>query len=986
MSDIKTIRVIPFSGKAEDWNRWSKTFLATATAKGHREVLKPTDPTKLADPVLNIQVYNDLILSCQEDITFGIVDESISTDFLDGDARLAWKNLQDKFEPSTGAAKVQLKQEFHQLRLNSVEEDPDIWITQLELKRRRLKTLGAVIDEDDLILHILNHLPKEYETVVELCEEDLSRGNINLNTVKERIRARFTRLQKLMEDPDEAVALMMRSQFKGACTVCGKIGHKGSDCFTLEKNKAKKEAYYKKVEQNRKKNKNKGKWTPRNSQDKNKKKDDPSRTAYNDEMVLIANDMKKFKENTWVADSGATTHMCNSLEGMYDLEDSNLTISVGDGRSMSTVKVGKFKGSITDSEGKTTTVTLTNVSYVPELMVNLVSLTAVMEKGCSVSGSKEGIEIRKGQWSMNFDTKFGTPHGHVFGTTIVPQRETEMAFIATKPNKNYMEVHQLLGHPGREKLLGTCKRLQWNLSQADAHACEDCLVAKARRANLNKVSKNHSTKPGERIMIDISSIKDKNHSKIGRFWLLVVDKATDMKWSYFLTTKKQQVPLLLGFIKKLKEMGQPVRYIRCDNGGENLTLKRQLDNEGSNIKFEFTARHTPQQNGKVERAFATLYGRMRAMMASAGIDGEAKQRLWMEAAATATKLDNILHNDGDVSPYKKFYQEDPDYEKHLRTFGELGVVTVQPGGTIKSKLEDRGTKSMFLGYAANHAGNVYRMLNLKTNKVLITRDVKWLDTFKDRTVRENIYQPDDDEDLHLVQPVPRNEPNNNEAQEELQQIQEAEFVVPDDNEPRRPVRLIRELQGLQSFNRPGRLELEGETNQFCFFVPDGTNSDDNTPTTFEDAWHHNNPVEREQWRKAIRLEFNQMLKNKVWRKEGMDHLPSNRKGIGTKWVFKQKKNGVYRARLVVKGYDQIAGVDFKYNFAPVTSEVTLRILLILWVLEDYYAEVADVQTAFLHGDLEEELFIKIPTGYKEFLEETSEKIEKKYLQLEKSCS
>jgi len=132
------------------------------------------------------------------------------------------------------------------------------------------------------------------------------------------------------------------------------------------------------------------------------------------------------------------------------------------------------------------------------------------------------------------------------------------------------------------------------------------------------------------------------------------------------------------------------------------------------------------------------------------------------------------------------------------------------------------------------------------------------------------------------------------------------------------------------------------------------------------------------------LEFRQMLKNKVWRKEGLDHLPRNRKGIGTKWVFKQKKNGVYRARLVVKGYDQIAGVDFQYNFAPVTSEVTLRILLIMWVIEDYFAEVADVQTAFLHGDLEEELFIKIPDGYKEFLAETNESIDQKYLQLGKS--
>ena len=145
MTDIKAIRVIPFSGKTEDWNRWSKTFLANATARGHREVLKPADPNKPADAALNIQVYNDLILSCQDDITFGIVDESISTEFPDGDARLAWKNLQEKFEPSTGAAKVQLKQEFHQLKLTSVEEDPDAWITQLELKRRSSRVKRALI-------------------------------------------------------------------------------------------------------------------------------------------------------------------------------------------------------------------------------------------------------------------------------------------------------------------------------------------------------------------------------------------------------------------------------------------------------------------------------------------------------------------------------------------------------------------------------------------------------------------------------------------------------------------------------------------------------------------------------------------------------------------------------------------------------------------------------------------------------------------------
>ncbi len=81
------------------------------------------------------------------------------------------------------------------MKLEIADEDRDPWLTALELKRRRLKTLGATMEDDDVIIHILNNLSREYETVVELCEEDLSKGNISLATVKERIRARFNRLQ-----------------------------------------------------------------------------------------------------------------------------------------------------------------------------------------------------------------------------------------------------------------------------------------------------------------------------------------------------------------------------------------------------------------------------------------------------------------------------------------------------------------------------------------------------------------------------------------------------------------------------------------------------------------------------------------------------------------------------------------------------------------------------------------------------------------------
>ena len=103
---IKTIRVIKFSGKDADWNRWSKTFRAMSVTKGYNDVLNPKNPSIKQDLDENTMAYGDLLLACQEDLSFGIVEESTSTNFPDGDARLAWKNLKRRYKPIDGAALI----------------------------------------------------------------------------------------------------------------------------------------------------------------------------------------------------------------------------------------------------------------------------------------------------------------------------------------------------------------------------------------------------------------------------------------------------------------------------------------------------------------------------------------------------------------------------------------------------------------------------------------------------------------------------------------------------------------------------------------------------------------------------------------------------------------------------------------------------------------------------------------------------------------
>ena len=155
-----------------------------------------------------------------------------------------------------------------------------------------------------------------------------------------------------------------------------------------------------------------------------------------------------------------------------------------------------------------------------------------------------------------------------------------------------------------------------------------------------------------------------------------------------------------------------------------------MQDKGLGVTFEYTAQNTPQQNGKVKRTFATLYSRMRAMMEAAGFEYDRQLELWRKAASTATKLSNIMVTKStEKSHHKRFFGIKPKIVDNLRTFGDLLVVTANPGPTIKGKIEDRGILCVFLGYAAGHDGKTYRMLNLKTRKVLLTRDVKWLHKF-----------------------------------------------------------------------------------------------------------------------------------------------------------------------------------------------------------------------------------------------------------------
>ena len=156
---------------------------------------------------------------------------------------------------------------------------------------------------------------------------------------------------------------------------------------------------------------------------------------------------------------------------------------------------------------------------------------------------------------------------------------------------------------------------------------------------------------------------------------------------------------------------------------ELILVSKNKDTTGKIV----SAPGKPQQNGVVERAFVTVMGRARAMMNHAGFTMAERQQLWCEAAQTATILDNILLQESAKSPpFTQFFGVDAKYANHLRVFGELCVVADTDNKVGRTKIDPRGKISLFVGYITQHAGDVYRLLNPKTSRVVQREDVKWI--------------------------------------------------------------------------------------------------------------------------------------------------------------------------------------------------------------------------------------------------------------------
>ena len=134
------------------------------------------------------------------------------------------------------------------------------------------------------------------------------------------------------------------------------------------------------------------------------------------------------------------------------------------------------------------------------------------------------------------------------------------------------------------------------------------------------------------------------------------------------------------------------------------------------------------------------------------------------------------------------------------------------------------------------------------------------------------------------------------------------------------------------------------------------------PQSFKEAM---SSPEAPYWKEAINDEVESILQNHMW--ELVD-LPPGSKPLGYKWIFKKKMkaNGSidkYKARLVIKGYNKKEGFDYFDTYSPVTRISSIRVLIAIAAIHNLEIHQMDVKTAFLNGDLDEEIYMEQPEGF-----------------------
>ncbi|KAH9707327.1 Integrase catalytic domain-containing protein [Citrus sinensis] len=630
----------------------------------------------------------------------------------------------------------------------------------------------------------------------------------------------------------------------------------------------------------------------------------------------------------------ATWHMTSRREWFHTYEPiSGGSVYMGNDHALEIAGIGTIKIKMFDG----TIRTIGEVRHVNGLKKNLLSLGQIDNHGCKTHGENGIMKIVKGALVLMKEEKIGANLFMLKGETL---QEAD-ACVTSNGEESTMMWHLKLGHMSEQglKILSERKLLP-GLKSISLLFCEHCVTSKQHRLKFSR------SIARSKCILDLihSDVWESPDISMGgaKYMVTFIDDYSRRCWVYPIKKKSDVFPVFKEYKARVElESSKKIKCLRTDNGGEYTDGEFLAFCKQECIQRQFTVAYTPQQNGVAERINRTLTEKIRAMLRTAGLPNS----FWAEAAKTACYIVNRSPSTAiGLKTAMEMWTGKPTDYSYLHAFG--CPVYVMYNAQERTKLDPKSRIYIFLGYADGVKG--YRLWDPTAHEIVISRDVIF--------VEDQLQRKDEDDGTvkEKSETVPVYVENNLEDSDSSEAASEHEEQEPVESEAPEVRRSTRE-------RRPPTWHSEYVTEiniAYCLLTEDGE------PSTFHEALNSSDVA---LWMTAMQEEIEALHKNKTWE---LIPLPRGRKAIGNKWVYKIKRDGNdqverYRARLVVKGYAQKEGIDFNEIFSPVVRLTTVRIVLAMCATFDLHLEQLDVKTAFLHGELEEEIYMLQPEGFAE---------------------
>jgi hypothetical protein len=685
--------------------------------------------------------------------------------------------------------------------------------------------------------------------------------------------------------------------------------------------------------------------------------------------------------DVWIADSGANMHMSHNLEwfSSYTPIPPTQTWPITAVAGLKTYVAGT--GTIrflVQLPNRTEIISLENVLHVPGLQCNLFSTTWMAKKHgfhfigktSSCKFTKEGViyltrRLQDDMYLLDF-------------TVILPSVKacSAVSFGNIPPSQERKPLqtwHYRLAHIGFDMIkkmakLGVVTGLQLTTQDPD-HLCQGCQFGKHQRSSfpINHI-RQKADAPGDLLHTDICgrmAIPSKGGSL---YFIIYKDDATSYRFVFCVHRKSEALKCFQNVCKMIfHDTGRQVRAIRSDRGGEfaNKAFDKYLSDNF--IRREFTAPYTPEQNLVAERENRTIMEGVCSCLYQAQIH----QSFWAEAVQYVVYTLNRTGTRllGGFTPYEAYTGIIPSVS-HMHPFG--CPVYIHIPAPLRKKLDPKAQKGIFVSYSEETKG--YRVWLPDKQQIVTTRDV----TFDEASFLIQTFPPTVNTLPSLI-PLPACLTASNSELEETVIPPPPPEPDPIPNIPLSQSVLLPPEQNLPS------IASSSSTNPNPDSTPAMSRRQINPPSRYGDWYYSFSAVAgtlpsvsktykealesplAHKWKEACDDKFDSLLTNHTWR---LTNLPAGRKAIKCKWVFalKTKPDGSlehFKARLVAKGCSQIPGVDFKETYSPTVKYDSIRSILAIAAAKDLEMRQFDIKTAFLHGGLEEEIYMNQIQGYED---------------------